>query len=725
MPRLVERALAARCQSFEATPDDLARIPRRDLARMLMLLYLVREFETAVLDLKERDLVHGPAHTSVGQEAIAAATAAVLRKDDMVASTHRAHGHFVAKAVIYDAPDDFDPLTDPYTDAMQRDVTKTLAEIMGLREGWCGGHGGSMHLYDGRSGNLGSNAIVGGGIPLATGAAWAEWMRQRDTVVVSFFGDGAINQGCFHEVANMARLWDVPILYFVENNRYAVGTSTEQASCLEDLGLRSLSYCINSYIVDGMDPVALYWALQDVTARMREKPGPFFIEAKTWRHYHHAGRIPGSAYGYRTKAEEAAWWERDPLARLPRAIIEAGLLTEQEDARIREAAVASVETARRACTVEEGDAWSIPAPAWPDPATLERDLRGPDDLPADARVLEREEMGAARTVSYVEAIAAVTRRAMERDERVFVLGEEVANLGGGAYQATKGLADVFPGRVINTPISEAGFVGMAGGAASVGLRPVVEIMFPDFALVAADQLFNQIGKLRHMYGGQVSFPLVLRTRVAIGFGYGGQHSSDPAALFAQFAGWRILAPSTAFDYVGLFNTAMHLQDPVLMLEHGQLYAQKSEILADDLDYYIPYGRAKVVRFGSDVTVLTYLTGVPDCLAAAEGLAAEGLDAEVIDLRTLDSWGMDWALIGASVAKTGSVLVVEQNPRSMCLGARIAGEIQERFFDDLDCPVAMVLAADVPYPVSRALETAMIPSVEVIQAAMAQSARHLT
>ncbi len=725
MPRLVERALTARCQSFEATPDDLARIPKRDLARMLMLLYLVREFETTVLDLKERDLVHGPAHTSVGQEAIAAATATVLRKSDMVGSTHRAHGHFCSKAVLYYAPDAYDPLSDPFTDDMQRAVTKTLAEIMGLREGWCGGRGGSMHLYDGRSGNLGSNAIVGGGIPLATGAAWAERLRQRDTVVVSFFGDGAINQGCFHEVANMARLWDVPILYFVENNRYAVGTSTKEASCLEDLGLRSLSYCIPSYIVDGMDPVALYWAMQDVTARMRQEPGPFFIEAKTWRHYHHAGRIPGSAYGYRTKADEAAWWERDPLARLPRAAIEAGLLTEQEDARIREAAVAAVEVARRACTVEAGDVWSIPASAWPDPSTVEQDVRGADTLPESARVLEREAMGASRTVSYVEAIAAVTGRAMERDERVIVLGEEVANLGGGAYQATKGLAEVFPGRVINTPISEAGFVGMAGGAASVGLRPVVEIMFPDFALVAADQLFNQIGKLRHMYGGRVSFPLVLRTRVAIGFGYGGQHSSDPAALFALFAGWRVVAPSTAFDYVGLFNTAMHLDDPVLVLEHGQLYALKSEIPVDDLDYYIPYGSAKVVRPGKDVTVLTYLTGVQDCVTAAEALAAEGLEAEVIDLRTLDFGGMDWALIGASVAKTGSVLVVEQNPRSMCLGDRIAGEIQRRFFDELDCPVATVSAPDAPYPVSRALETGMIPSVERIQDAMDQSARHLT
>jgi 2-oxoisovalerate dehydrogenase E1 component len=312
---------------------------------------------------------------------------------------------------------------------------------------------------------------------------------------------------------------------------------------------------------------------------------------------------------------------------------------------------------------------------------------------------------------------------MERDERVIVLGEEVANLRGGAYAATRGIKEVYPARLINTPISETGFVGMAGGLAAVGLRPVVEIMFPDFALMASDQLFNQIGKLRHMYGGQVCFPIVVRTRVAIGFGYGGQHSMDPGAFFALFSGWRIVAPSNAFDYVGLFNTAMRFDDPVLIVEHGMLYDKEGQVPAGDLDYHVPYGRAQVVRAGSDVTVLTYLTGVGKCLQAAEALASEGLQADVIDLRTLDYAGMDMETIGASLRKTGSVLIVEQGPRSLTLGARISDEIQGRFFDYLDCPVGHVTALDVPPPVSRKLEEAVLPSVAQIQAAMARGARH--
>jgi 2-oxoisovalerate dehydrogenase E1 component len=210
----------------------------------------------------------------------------------------------------------------------------------------------------------------------------------------------------------------------------------------------------------------------------------------------------------------------------------------------------------------------------------------------------------------------------------------------------------------------------------------------------------------------------------MGFGYGGQHSMDPSAFFALFSGWRILAPSNAFDYVGLFNTALRLDDPVLMVEHGMLYAEEGQVPAGDLDYAIPYGKAKVVQEGSDVTVLTYLTGVGKCLQAAEGLREAGVSAEIVDLRTLDYTGMDYEIIGTSVRKTGSVLIVEQGPRSLTLGGRLADEIQGRFFDYLDCPIGHITALDVPLPVSKVLEDAVLPSVAEIEAQMALGARHM-
>jgi 2-oxoisovalerate dehydrogenase E1 component len=262
MSKLEKVAPTGECHRLHVSAADYRTIKNVDHLRMLFLLHLIREFEDTLLELKDANLVHGPVHSSVGQEANAAAAAVVLKKSDLVGSTHRAHGHFLAKAMMYYAPDDFNPVQDDLTAEMQRAVNKTLAEIMGLKRGWCSGRGGSMHLCDPHSGNIGSNGIVGGGIPLATGAAWAEKLRSGSRVVVSFFGDGAINQGCFHEVANMASLWSLPIVYFVENNLYAVATATCTSSSCINLGLRSLGYGIDSLIVDGMNPVAVYCGLE-------------------------------------------------------------------------------------------------------------------------------------------------------------------------------------------------------------------------------------------------------------------------------------------------------------------------------------------------------------------------------------------------------------------------------------------------------------------------------
>ena len=256
-----------------------------------------------------------------------------------------------------------------------------------------------------------------------------------------------------------------------------------------------------------------------------------------------------------------------------------------------------------------------------------------------------------------------------------------------------------------------------------GLRPVIEIMYPDFSLVAADQLFNQIGKLRHMFNGQISFPLVVRTRFAVGAGYGGHHSMDPVGIFGLFAGWRIVAASNPFDYVGLFNTALRFNDPVLVIDEHRLYPEKGLMPAGAMDYYIQYGKAKVVREGSDLTVLSYLKGVQDCLVAAENASNEGISVEIIDLRTLDYIGMDYETIGRSVKKTNSVLIVEHSASSMGLAGRLSHEIQERFFDHLDCPIHKLTLPDVPPPVSKPVEQAIIPGPEEIKAKMIQGGRH--
>lgn len=320
------------------------------------------------------------------------------------------------------------------------------------------------------------------------------------------------------------------------------------------------------------------------------------------------------------------------------------------------------------------------------------------------RVEERETFaGALEERKFVDVIADVMHRRMSQDDRIITLGEDIHRLKGGTNGATRGLADAFRDRVLGTPISENAFAGLAGGIAMDGRYvPVVEFMYADFMWVAADQVFNQIAKARHMFGGEGIMPLVLRTKIAMGTGYGSQHSMDPAGIFATSVGWRIVAPSTPFDYVGLMNSALRCQDPVLVIEHVDLYNSKGLAPVDDLDYYIPLGKAKVVRRGNSMTVLTYSAMVAPTLQAAARL---GIDAEVIDLRSLDRAGLDWPTIGRSIEKTNNVLIVEQGSVGTSYGTLLGDEIQRRLFDWLDQPVQRVHGGEASPSVSKVLEAA--------------------
>ena len=323
---------------------------------------------------------------------------------------------------------------------------------------------------------------------------------------------------------------------------------------------------------------------------------------------------------------------------------------------------------------------------------------------------------------FIEAVAAVMGRRMETDDGVVVMGEDVHRLNGGTNGATRGLPDRFPGRVLGTPIAENAFAGLAGGIALDGrFRPVVEFMYADFMWVAADQLFNQIGKARHMFGGDGAVPLVLRSKVAMGTGYGSQHSMDPAGVFATAAGWRIVAPTTPYDYVGLMNSALRCQDPVVVLEHVDLYNTTGPGPVDDLDYCLPVGKAAVRREGSDVTVISYLAMVPYVLEAVEQHGA--VDAEVIDLRWLDRASIDWDTIGASIAKTNQVLIAEQGAVGTSYGGWLADEIHRRFFDLLDAPVWRVTGGEASPSISKVLERAAIAQTDEVVAALAEIAAY--
>jgi 2-oxoisovalerate dehydrogenase E1 component len=701
--------------------DYKKRSPEK-LADITFELFLIRKFEETLLELSEQGCIHGPVHTSIGHEACATGVMSALKASDKILSTHRAHHHYLSKAVGYYGKADFNALKDNVNKSLQNDINSLMAEIMGLSIGCCGGRGGSMHLRNAEVGVIGTNAIVAGGVPLATGAAFAAKYDKNNDVVVSFLGDGAVNQGAFHEALNLAGIWKLPVIYFIENNLYAVGTSINNSTATSDLAVKASAYGVKGLVVDGMDPVAVCLATEQAAQDVRSGKGATLIEAKCYRFNHHAGPVAGSSYGYREKNEEENWICIDPHKIFPQKLIEMGIFTEAQIEIIRQKAIGLVKTALDFCTIKDGDKLQVKENLWPTPSTIKDGLRSNGQEFENINFSEKEDFEEFEQKTYVDAIASVTGRWLENDEKTFIVGEEIANFGGGPYGATKDLPSKYPDRVLNTPISECGFTGLAGGAAMSGMKPIVEIMFPDFALVAADQLFNQIGKLRHMYGNTTDMPIVVRTRVAIGCGYGGQHSMDPVGLFSLFSGWAIAAPSNAFDYIGLFNTAMISKNPVLILEHHELYPEKCDVPKDNLDYLVAFGKANILKQGSDVTVVSYSKMVVQCLKAVEHLENQGVSTELIALRTVSPADIDYDTIGQSLKKTGIIVVVEQAPKSQTIGSKITEQCQLRFFDYLDGPIVTISSLDIPNPVSKILEESTVPSLDYIQETIFNAAK---
>ncbi len=716
MPDYKDLAPQSPWREIRPTAADRAAFDAALGGTMLSQMHLIRAFEEKVLELAGQGLVHGPAHSAIGQEGGAAGSILALRPSDQINGSHRAHHQFIAKALGYVAQNGIDPKADFNADI--RELTqRTLAEILGLSQGFCRGRGGSMHLRWAQSGNLGTNAIVGGGVPMAAGAAWAHKRAGTGDVVYTYFGDGAVNIGSVLETMNLAAAWKLPLCFFIENNRYAVSTHVEEVTAEPRLSSRGLAFGIPSFKVDGMDPLAVYLAAQEANAIMREGGGPTIIEADVYRYFHQNGPLPGSAFGYRSREEEAEWRSRDPLEAMAKVLLERQALGEDAVKALRERCVALMdEVAGELIETHEGKRRIVPS-LWPEESFRDFGLRGDLSEFEGARFEELESFSGniVEDARFIDTVADVMAQRMRADERVVVLGEDVHRLKGGTNGATRGLSAEFPDRVLGTPISENAFTGIAGGMAADGrVLPVIEFMYPDFMWVAADQVFNQIGKARHMFGGDSDMPVVLRTKVAMGTGYGSQHSMDPAGLFATAPGWRIVAPSTPFDYVGLMNSALLCRDPVLVLEHVDLYASKGPAPADDLDYFIPLGKAKVARAGSKVTVLTYLAMVEKTLKVVEAL---GVDAEVIDLRSLDRAGLDWETVEASIRKTGNVLIVEQGASGTSYGGWLADELQRRVFDWLDQPIARVHGAEASPSISKVLEAAAAARPQDIETAL--------
>ncbi|MDH7484739.1 MAG: dehydrogenase E1 component subunit alpha/beta [Anaerolineae bacterium] len=678
---------------------DLTKEQALDLLRQM---WEIRIFENTVYDLLGRNVIKGASHLYAGEEAVAVGAISVLRDDDLITSTHRGHGHCHARGAVLAKTEE----------ARQEHLNKMMAELCGRATGYCRGRGGSMHIADVEKGNLGATGIVGGNIPVATGAGLAQKLLGTDRVVLCFFGDGAANTGNFHESLNLASLWDLPVVYIVENNLYGMSVPVEKATAKLDFADRACAYGIPGEVVDGMNVLAVREAVGRAVERARRGDGPSLIECQTYRWYGHSRSDPRV---YRTKEEEAEWKSRDPIPNFAALLVEAGLATQEE--------VDALE-AKAEEEIQKATEFALGSPT-PPVEELELYVYAPfkwtaEDYARERELRERCRAGGpgTRQIDFQQAIQEALREEMQRDPRVFLMGEDIG-VYGGAYGATKGLIHEFgPERVRDTPISEATIGGAAVGAAMCGLRPVAEIMYVDFTPLAMDQIANQGAKNRYMFGGKTIVPMVIRTEGGAGRSIAAHHSQSLEALWTHFPGIYVVMPSTPFDAKGLLKAAIRDDNPVMFIEHKMLYSVKGYVPEED--YIIPYGVADVKREGSDVTVVTYSRMVHRALEAAERLAAEGVSVEVIDLRTLKP--LDMETVAQSVKKTGRVVGVSEAYKTGSFISELATRIQEELFDWLDAPVVRVCAADVPVPMSEPLEDAAIPNVNAIIAGIRQVLR---
>ncbi|MBC7235334.1 MAG: dehydrogenase [Chloroflexi bacterium] len=683
-------------QVKERTAGFPEGLSREDLLDILRRMFEIRFFEEKVYDLLGQNIIKGASHLYAGEEAVAVGAIAALRDDDLITSTHRGHGHCHARG---------DSLAEG-PEAKQDHLNKMMAELFGKATGYCKGRGGSMHIADVEKGNLGATGIVGGNIPVATGAALSMKMQKLDRCVVCFFGDGASNTGNFHESLNLASAWKLPVVYVVENNLYGMSVPFEKVSNLPDISARAQAYGMPGVTVDGMDPMAVYEAVRAALDRARRGEGPTLIECKTYRWYGHSRSDPRK---YRTKEEEQAWRERDPLKTFAQNLIEAGLLSPEERDAIERRAGEAVEKAAQ---------FAMDSP-YPDPAELEQDVYAPSkttlqEIEAEKRLRERVRAAQIQpdpsmpNKRYWQAISEALREEMERDPAVFVMGEDVG-LYGGAYGATRGLWEAFPDRVLDTPISEALIGGAAVGAAMTGLRPVAEIMYVDFTPLAMDQIANQGAKNRYMFGGKTCVPMVIRTEGGAGRSIAAHHSQSLEALWVHFPGIYVVMPATPYDAKGLLKAAIRDDNPVMFIEHKMLYGIEGPVPEED--YIIPLGLADIKREGRDVTIVSYSRMVLRALEAAGKLAEEGIEVEVVDLRSLKP--LDLETVVQSVRKTGRVVGVTEAYRTGSFISELFTQINESAFDWLDAPMVRVAAADVPVPMAETLEDAAIPSVTAI------------
>jgi 2-oxoisovalerate dehydrogenase E1 component len=632
----------------------------------------IRELEQRSLDLSTATPpeVIGSAHFCAGQEAVPVGTLAGLSDADQIVATYRGHGWALASGLS---------LTEVFGEICQRSI------------GVNGGRGGSAYMMAPDRRFIGENSIVGAGVPIACGVAMANVASQNGKVVAVSVGDGAFNQGSTHEGLAFAAARSLPVLILCENNGWSELTPTSLTFRVERIAQRANGYGMPGVTIDGSDPLVVRDTVKQAANRARDGQGPVLIECRVPRLWGHYNR---DIEHYRSKEDRDQARARDPITTFSAKLIAAGVLTSDSFRELENQVKSEVDQVQKVVLSS------------PPPNVATASLHVWSEAPLQPASSRASGIAETKTISYIQAVNEALSRELATRPDVLVYGEDVGQAGG-IFGASRGLQKIYgANRVFDTPISESAILGSAVGAALMGMKPIVEIMWGDFMLVALDQIINQAANVRYVTGGRSGAPIVVRTQQGATPGSCAQHSQSLEALLAHIPGLRIALPATPQDAYSILRTATASPDPCVIFEARGLYQTTGPV--EFTEVIEPIGKSRMHKPGRDAVIVTWGTMLQVALEAANQLGQEGVDVGVLDLRwlcPLDNDGLRAAVKSAS----GKVIVLHEANRTGGFGAEVVARLHEFFGNDIGLNIRRVATPDMRIPASPVLLRALLPS----------------
>jgi len=658
------------CKSFRM--DSIARQPIQfdrgplsddQLIQFYRSLLRPRRIEEKMLKLLRQGKI-SKWFSGIGQEAIAVGVTAALQPEELIFTMHRNLGVFTSREV---------PLA------------RLFAQWQGKPAGFTKGRDRSFHFGTLQYGIVGMISHLGPQLALADGVGLAARLSAKREVTVAFTGEGGTSEGDFHEALNVASVWQLPVIFVVENNGYGLSTPVQEQYRCQRLSERGAAYGMRACTIDGNNVLEVYQTMHQLAGELRDNPEPVLLECQTFRM---RGHEEASGTKYVPQELMDTWSARDPLSNFEHYLQEQGLLGERLQAALEQEVGTEIEAGlNKAYAAVEVTA---------DAATEARDVYAPAELDYTGML----DHGLKRKLRFVDAISGGLRQAMERHDNLILMGQDIAEYGG-VFKVTDGFVEAFGrDRVRNTPLCESAIVGTGLGLSLRGYKSMIEMQFADFVTCGFNQIVNNLAKIHYRWGQAAD--VVIRMPTGGGVNAGPFHSQSNEAWFFHTPGLRIFYPSNPADAKGLLLSAFEDPNPVLFFEHKGLYRKLSAEVPDAY-YTLQPGQAALLREGAAVSIITYGMGVH---WAMDICAEEGLDADILDLRTLQP--LDMASIGKTVRKTGKVLVLHEDTLTGGIGGELAARIGEQYFEHLDAPVVRVASADTPVPFAPALEQTFLP-----------------